>query len=106
MDKKQGHGSFMERVKTKYGAFIAFNKRVGTKGAMTVNKWVDGIIAVIVLLLLAAQLVPEAQTAGTTLQSTGAPLSGLFAPGGIVILLIMAGVFYFIYKSMFSGGGK
>lgn len=59
---------------------------------------VEAIILVVVLFLLFAQLVPEAQSAGATLNASGVPLGSLFTPQGIMILLIMVGLFLTILQ--------
>ena len=67
-----------------------FNK----KGQITskVTEAVTAIILVVVLFLMFAELVPEAQTAGNTLNASGVPLGSLFAGNGVMILLIMVGL--------------
>ena len=57
-----------------------------------INKAIVGIISIVVLMLLYAELVPEAQTAGNTLNASGVPLGGLFDASGVVILIIMVGL--------------
>ena len=51
-----------------------------------------GFILVVVLFLVGAELIPEVQTAGDTMNATGAPLAGLFASDGIMVLIIMAAI--------------
>lgn len=57
-----------------------------------VEKVTGGLIGITVLFLLAATLIPEAQTAGNTLNSSGAPLGSLFAGSGVVFVIIMASI--------------
>ena len=57
-----------------------------------VTSAVEAIILVVVLFLLFADLVPEAQSAGNTLNASGVPLGTLFTGNGVVILLIMVGL--------------
>ena len=58
-----------------------------------INKAIIGLISLTILLLLASQLIPEAQTAGNTLNASGVPLGSLFVGGGILFLIIVAGLF-------------
>jgi len=51
-----------------------------------------GLVLVVVLFLVLADLVPQAQTAGDTLNSSGVPLGSLFASNGVIFVVIMAGV--------------
>lgn len=57
-----------------------------------VTEAVTAIILVVVLFLMFAELVPEAQTAGNTLNASGVPLGSLFTGNGVMILLIMVGL--------------
>jgi len=51
-----------------------------------------GLVLVVVLFLVLADLVPQAQTAGDTLNASGVPLGSLFASNGVIFVVIMAGV--------------
>jgi len=65
----------------------------------TINKAIMGIILLVVLFQLYATLVPEAQTAGDTLNSSGVPLGSLFASGGVVFVIIMAALIILVVNS-------
>ena len=66
--------------------------------------WIMNLaIAAIVGFTLFAAVLPDIQTAGQTVNDTGAPLATLFLPGGVVILLLMAGVVIAAVK-LFKGG--
>ena len=67
---------------------------------------VEAIVLVVVLFLLFAQLVPEAQTAGNTLNASGVPLGSLFTGTGVMILLIMVGLLLTILKVVMPGSRK
>lgn len=67
---------------------------------------IEGIILVVVLFLLFAQLVPEAQSAGNTLNASGVPLGSLFSADGIMILLIMVGLLLVILRVVLPKGRK
>jgi len=67
-----------------------FNKKGQISGKVT--EAVTAIILVVVLFLMFAELVPEAQTAGNTLNASGVPLGSLFTGSGVMILLIMVGL--------------
>ena len=56
------------------------------------NKIVTYLIGIVVVFLLLAELMPEAESAGDTLNASGVPLGALFASGGVLFLVIMAGV--------------
>lgn len=57
-----------------------------------VTQSIEAIILIVVLFIMFAQLVPEAQTAGNSLNASGVPLGTLFTGNGVVILLIMVGL--------------
>ena len=67
---------------------------------------VEAIVLVVVLFLLFAQLVPEAQTAGNTLNASGVPLGSLFTGTGVMILLIMVGLLLTVLKVVMPGSRK
>jgi len=55
-------------------------------------------IGIIVLLSVYTVVVPEAQEAGNGLSAL--PLGASFSPTGIVILLVMAGLFIIIFRAI------
>ncbi|MBD3234003.1 MAG: hypothetical protein GF315_09805 [candidate division Zixibacteria bacterium] len=65
-------------------------------GMGQIGKYIGAIIGIVVLFLLLADLVPEAQTAGDTLNESGVPLGSLFASSGVLFVIIMAGVLLFV----------
>ena len=67
---------------------------------------VEAIVLVVVLFLLFAQLVPEAQTAGNTLNASGVPLGSLFTGTGVMILLIMVGLLLTVLKVVMPGSSR
>ena len=67
---------------------------------------VEAIILIVVLFLLFADLVPEAQTAGNELNASGVPLGTLFTGSGVVILLIMVGLLLTVLKVVMPGSRK
>ena len=68
------------------------------------NSAILGIILLVVIFQLYAELVPEAQTAGDTLNASGVPLGSLFAASGVVFVIIMAALIILIVKSFMPGG--
>jgi len=64
-----------------------------------------GLVLLVVLFQLYATLVPEAQSAGDTLNASGVPLGSLFVSSGIVFVIIMAALVILVVKS-FIGSGK
>lgn len=57
------------------------------------------LVAVVVLFKLLASLIPEAESAGDTLNESGVPLGALFAGGGVVFVIIMAAVLLVVVKA-------
>ena len=85
-----------------YYLIWCFQMKINKKGSMTtgtVYNYATVIIVVTVLFLLLAELIPEAQTAGDTLNTSGVPLGDLFASTGVVFLIIMAGVLFVVLRS-------
>ncbi len=83
-------------------------KRFNKKGqiASKVTESITAIILVVVLFLMFAQLVPEAQIAGNTLNSSGVPLGTLFTGNGVMILLIMVGLLLTVLKAVLPSSKK
>ena len=71
-----------------------------------VTSAVEAIILIVVLFLLFADLVPEAQQAGNELNASGVPLGTLFTGSGVVILLIMVGLLLTVLKVVLPGSRK
>ena len=67
---------------------------------------VEAIILIVVLFLLFADLVPEAQSAGNDLNASGVPLGTLFVGSGVVILLVMVGLLLTVLKVVLPGSRK
>ena len=67
---------------------------------------VEAIILIVVLFILFADLVPEAQSAGNSLNASSVPLGTLFAGNGIVILLLMVGLLLTVLKVAIPGSKK
>ncbi len=67
---------------------------------------VTAIVLVVVLFLMFAQLVPEAQTAGNSLNASGVPLGTLFTGQGVMILLIMVGLLLTVLKAVLPSSKK
>lgn len=83
-------------------------RKINKKGqiASKVTEGVTAIILVVVLFLMFAELVPEAQTAGNTLNSSGVPLGTLFTSNGVMILLIMVGLLLTVLKVVLPSSKK
>jgi len=74
-----------------------------------IQKWILVMILATVLFSVVAELLPEMETAGDLINDTGAPLTGFFESGGIVFLLVLAGLLLLIVYSFMptkSGGRK
>lgn len=68
----------------------------------TSQKFVNFIIGIAILFLVAAALVPVAQEAGNELNSSGLPLGQLFVAGGVVFILIAVA----LLNAAIKGPGK
>jgi len=78
------------------------------RGALStgvLNTAIIGIILLVILFQLYAELIPEAQAAGDTLNASGVPLGGLFTSQEIVFLIIMAALIVLVVKAFMPGGG-
>lgn len=82
------------------------SKRAQGGISSSVTSAVEAIILVVVLFLLFADLVPEAQSAGNTLNASGVPLGTLFTGSGVVILLIMVGLLLTILNVVLRRGRR
>ncbi len=79
------------------------------KGELSTNVLNTAIVAIVllvVLFLLYAELVPEAQSAGQTLNDSGVPLGSLFLPSGVVFVIIMAALIILVVKAFLPKSGK
>lgn len=61
------------------------------------------LVLLVVLFQLYAELVPEAQEAGDTLNTSGVPLGDLFAGSGVVFVIIMAALIVLVVRSFMPG---
>lgn len=88
--------------------FMSIKLMKSKKGQISarVTSAVEAIILIVVLFLLFADLVPEAQSAGDSLNSSGVPLGTLFTGSGVVILLIMVGLLLTVLKVVLPGSRK
>lgn len=68
------------------------------------NTAILAIVLLVVLFQLYAQLIPEAQSAGDTLNASGVPLGTLFVGSGIVFVIIMAALVILVVKSFMPSG--
>ena len=89
----------MEDLKMKY-----LKSKAGMLGTGVLNTAILGIVLLVVLFQLYATLIPEAQSAGDTLNASGVPLGGLFTSGGIVFIIIMAALVILVVKAFMPKG--
>ena len=82
------------------------NSKKGALNEGMLNKSVLAIVFALVLFSLYATLVPEAQTQGDTLCSSGVPLGNLFNSTGVVFILIMIGLLVLMIRAFIPGGKK
>ncbi len=73
-------------------------------GTNTLSTAIEGLVLLVVLFLLYANLVPEAQTAGDTLNSSGVPLGSLFVGTGVVFVIIMASLIILVVRTFMKSG--
>ena len=74
-------------------------------GKINAGSLIQVVIMMVVLFTILATTVGDVGTAGDLVNATGAPLAGLFSSGGVMILLLMAGVVLCI-MGMLGFGGK
>jgi len=72
----------------------------------SLNTIILAIVLLVVVFNLYAELVPEAQTAGDSLNTSlsGETLGPLFVSGGVVFVIIMAALLITVVKSFMPGG--
>jgi hypothetical protein len=78
-------------------------KRANFNIEKNINWMIFMIVGFVVIFKLAAVLIPEGQTAGTTLNATGVPLGSFFASDGIVWLLVMVAIVLLVVKTSIGG---
>lgn len=76
-------------------------KKLGTG---MLNDAILAIVMIVVLFLLYAELVPEAQTAGDALNATGVPLGSLFTSSGVIFVVIMAALLIVVITAVLAMG--
>ena len=83
----------------------------------TVGKWFGIIIGIVVLFGAMAVLIPDAQTAGDSINTSAncdwngsayvdcdnLPFASFFTSGGLIFLVIMAGLLFGVYKMISKG---
>ena len=78
--------------------------KAGKLNSGMLNTAILGIVLLVVLFKLYAELVPVAQTAGDELNTSGVPLGSLFTSSGLVFIIIMASLVVVVVKSFMPGG--
>ena len=68
------------------------------------NSAIMGLVLLVVLFQLYAELIPTAQDAGDSLCNSGAPLGGLFAGTSVVFVIIMAALIILVVKAFLPSG--
>ena len=64
----------------------------------SIGKWIGVFIGITVLFLVVAELYPEASDAGDDLNESGLPLGSLFVGGGVVFVILAAGILFVVIK--------
>ncbi|HEY4723112.1 MAG TPA: hypothetical protein VII92_14760 [Anaerolineae bacterium] len=70
------------------------------------EKYFVAIIGLVVLFVGLGTLYPTAVAAGDTLNASGIPFGSFFASGGIVWLVLAAGLLYAAFKGLMHKGGS
>lgn len=78
--------------------------KVGALTTSTLNTAILAIVLLVVLFQLYAELVPEAQAAGDTLNASGVPLGNLFTSDGVVFVIIMAALIIVVVRAFMPKG--
>ena len=81
---------------------MKFNKK-GKIGAGMLETSFYTIVLLVVIFKGYAVLVPEAQTAGDELNTSGVPLGALFTSSGVIFLIIMAALVIAVIRSVMKG---
>lgn len=68
----------------------------------TIAGVIFGLVMLLVLFNVAAEIVPDVADAGDTLNATGLPLASVFASDGIVPLIIMASILIAVVAFVFT----
>lgn len=68
----------------------------------SVEKYIYLFVGLVVLFSIVASLLPTAVAAGNDLNQSGAPLGNFFVEGGVIWVLIMAGLVIYAVKKGFS----
>lgn len=77
------------------------------KGTLDVKKYIYILVGVMILFQVLAIMYPTASASGTTLNESGFPLGELFVAGGVIWIILSAGVLLFLVgKLMAKSGGK
>lgn len=71
----------------------------GRLGTSVLNTAILAIVLLVILLELYAQLVPEAQAAGDSLNASGVPLGNLFTSQGVIFVIIMAALIILVVNA-------
>jgi hypothetical protein len=81
-------------------------RKKGKLNEGSIDRAIMAIILIFILFKLYAILVPEAQTAGDELQTSGVPLGSLFGGNGIMFVIIMVALVILVVRSFLKGRRK
>lgn len=82
---------------------MKLDKKGGLKTGV-LNTAILAIILLVILFEIYAELVPVAQEAGDSLNSSGVPLGALFVGTGVVFVIIMAALLILVVKAFIPSG--
>jgi hypothetical protein len=68
----------------------------------SIEKYVYMVVIVVVLFQIVANTLPILQTSGNLINDTGVTLGSLFASNGVLWIVLLAGIFLMVIKSIMS----
>lgn len=80
------------------------SSKAGVLSTSVLNTAILAIILLVILFQVYAELIPEAQAAGNTLNAAGVPLGNLFTAQSVVFLIIMAALLILVVRAFISSG--
>jgi hypothetical protein len=85
---------------------IKNKKGIGNLNTGMIESMIIGLVLLVVLFVTGSELIPEAQTAGDTLCSSGIPFAGLFSGDGLVFIIVAASLLLVVVFAFLKKGKK
>ena len=76
------------------------NSKKGSINSGMIEKWILMFVLIVVLFMAVAELYPTAADAGDDLNASGIPLGSFFVGGGILWLIVAAGLLFVVVRSV------